>query len=240
MTARGKNQNEWHSDRQADTPDSGDCAGLQSSEDSDAATRPDAPDCDRNRHLDRHLTVAALYVDPRGPYPKMAGVECWDAERDARLYGGPHPVVAHPPCGPWGKLAHMCTKQDRTLALLDGEQVRRWGGVLEHPEWSRLWRECRLPYPGELPDGHGGWTLAVRQCDWGHRCAKPTWLYIVGALAPPLPEARRATAAVTNSKRPWQANVARASNVENRRTPPAFAEWLVEIVRRARVKERAA
>ena len=31
-------------------------------------------------------TVAALYVDPRGPYPKMLGVECWNEARDARLW----------------------------------------------------------------------------------------------------------------------------------------------------------
>ena len=27
--------------------------------------------------------VAALYIDPRGPYPKLLGAEmCWDAERE--------------------------------------------------------------------------------------------------------------------------------------------------------------
>ena len=40
------------------------------------------------------VDVAALYVDPRGPYPELLGPElCWDAERDARLYDGPHPVA---------------------------------------------------------------------------------------------------------------------------------------------------
>lgn len=52
--------------------------------------------------------VAALYVEgpPRGPYPKLLGPEyCWDEARDARTYAGPWSVIAHPPCGPWGKLA---------------------------------------------------------------------------------------------------------------------------------------
>ena len=43
-------------------------------------------------------TVAALYVEPDGPYSNLDGVEVWDEARDARTYAGPHPVVAHPPC----------------------------------------------------------------------------------------------------------------------------------------------
>jgi hypothetical protein len=39
--------------------------------------------------------VAALYIDERGPYPKLLGADrCWGESRDARLYGGPWPVVA--------------------------------------------------------------------------------------------------------------------------------------------------
>lgn len=125
-------------------------------------------------------TVAALYVDPRGPYPKMAGVEPWDERRDARQYAGPHPIVAHPPCGPWGRLRAMNRHQPRELALIAVEQVRRYGGVLEHPSGSLLWRERHLPLPGEFADAFGGWTFDVDQCDLGHVARKQTWLYLVG------------------------------------------------------------
>lgn len=33
--------------------------------------------------------VAALYVDTRGPYSGLAGVECWGVDQDARTYAGP-------------------------------------------------------------------------------------------------------------------------------------------------------
>ena len=42
--------------------------------------------------------VAALYVQRGGAYFGLPDVDPWDEERDARLYPGPHPVVAHPPC----------------------------------------------------------------------------------------------------------------------------------------------
>ena len=47
--------------------------------------------------------IAALYVAPNGSYIGLPGVDAWTEARDARLYAGPHPVVAHPPCQRWGK-----------------------------------------------------------------------------------------------------------------------------------------
>ena len=63
------------------------------------------------------MPVAALYVDRLGPYPKLLGAEnCWDESRDATTYPGPGPVILHPPCGPWGRLRHLCKYQRRELA----------------------------------------------------------------------------------------------------------------------------
>lgn len=149
--------------------------------------------------------IAALYIDPRGPYPAIEGVECWDESRDARLYSGPHPVVAHPPCGPWGRLRHLYRGSEHDCAPRAVEQVRKWGGVLEHPAGSKLWEACDLPPPydaseplpehsplwrkhndwplwkwGKPIDWAYGYTIALDQCEWGHVARKRTWLYLVG------------------------------------------------------------
>jgi hypothetical protein len=50
--------------------------------------------------------IAALFVLPDGPYAQVPDVECWSQDRDARRYGGPYRVIAHPPCERWGRYWH--------------------------------------------------------------------------------------------------------------------------------------
>jgi hypothetical protein len=180
-------------------------------------------------------TVAALYIDRRGHYPRMTGVECYDVARDAKPYTGPHPVVAHPPCGPWGRMKFLCTKQDPECATRAVEQVRTCGGVLEHPEHSGLWRARDLPRPGAT-DAHGGRTYYLRQVAWGHCAEKPTWLYVVGVpdhvVMTGLRTGGVATHRVTNGPRGNQ-SVLRTSTLKGLLTPPLFAEWLVYLARRS-------
>lgn len=49
-------------------------------------------------------TIAALYVQTGGSYYNLPGVVPFDQDDDARMYGGPWPVVAHSPCQRWGKM----------------------------------------------------------------------------------------------------------------------------------------
>lgn len=191
--------------------------------------------------------VAALYVDHLGPYPKLPAVDCWDIKRDARSYDGPDPVVAHPPCGPWSKLRHLCNAA--TLATADCapralEQVRKFGGVLERPTNSRLWKhDAELArhtprFRCGYVDRFGGYCMTVRQVEWGHCCDKPTWLYLVGvpvtALTfPPMP-GREPTHCVCTGPRQLK-RLPVASKQLKRRSPPLFAEWLVSLARASRV-----
>jgi hypothetical protein len=145
-------------------------------------------------------TVAALFVAPVGPYSRAENVELWDEKRDARLYAGPYPVVAHPPCERWGR--YWFGGPSSRVRLAKGDDggcfaaalaaVRRWGGVLEHPAASAAWEAFGLHAPSRAggwinADFEGGWTCCVDQEFYGHRAQKATWLY---ACRVPLPSLR--------------------------------------------------
>jgi hypothetical protein len=146
-------------------------------------------------------TVAALYVATNGCYYGLPDVDPWDKARDARLYEGPHPVVAHPPCERWGKMWNGgSVYTSRGLTLKKGDDggcfasalaaVRAWGGVLEHPCASQAWDHFGINNPPRTggwisADFCGGWTCCVDQGHYGHRANKATWLYAVGC--PDLP-----------------------------------------------------
>ena len=137
--------------------------------------------------------VAALFVETDGCYFGLPGVDPWDKARDARLYAGPWPVVAHPPCERWGRYWGGAPAQQPRLKLGDDNgcfasalaSVRRWGGILEHPEGSHAWRHFQLNIPPRcggwiVADWQGGWTCCVEQGAYGHRARKATWLYAHG------------------------------------------------------------
>lgn len=169
--------------------------------------------------------VAVLYAKKGSVYHSIPGVDVWDEARDARLYPGGLPVIAHPPCRAWGRFAQWAKPalHERDLAFHALASVRD-GGVLEHPRASKFWKAGHMPRPGEPPDKFGGYTIEVNQVDWGHRAIKPTWLYIVGVPPDRLPEMPPPGVAVTSVERMWRG--------EREATPLRFASWLVQLANR--------
>jgi hypothetical protein len=149
--------------------------------------------------------IAALYVKTGGSYYGLPGVDPWDEARDARLYNGPHPAVAHPPCPRWGKFwagqpLYIKRTGIRKVRGDDGgcfesalASVRRWGGVLEHPWGSHAWPHFGLNIPPRsggwiAADFEGGWTCCVEQGRYGHYARKPTLLLAYGIPMDRLPD----------------------------------------------------
>lgn len=183
------------------------------------------------------MTVAALFIDRLGPYPRL-GVDCWDVARDAVNYPGPFPVVAHPPCAQWGRLRHLAKQQTKHLAPIAVQQVRRFGGILEHPAHSLLWKHCSLPLPGAPADAWGGYTVALNQVDWGHTCRKATWLYLVRVpreLLIDVPPQKPTHWIAGNAGQARRYGCKSASSQQRTRTPKAFAEYLIYLASNVRL-----
>lgn len=141
--------------------------------------------------------IAALYVETNGAYYGVEDIDPWDQERDARLYPGPYPVVAHPPCAAWCRLAGF---REARFGYKRGDDdgcfeaalnaVQTFGGVLEHPAHSKAWDQYGLTEPS----WHGGWTYAfdgsatayIEQGRYGLPIRKATWLYAVNCDLPEL------------------------------------------------------
>lgn len=143
--------------------------------------------------------ISALYAQAYGAYSGFEDVDVWDEKRDARLYPGPHPVVAHPPCKRWGRFFHGSPRKPHQFTLGDDggcfaaaiASVSKWGGVLEHPADSLAWDHFGLMHPPRsggwvMADWRGGWTCYVEQGFYGHPARKATWLLAYGCDLPSL------------------------------------------------------
>ncbi len=185
--------------------------------------------------------VAALYVDPKGVYSGLPDVDCWGEERDARLYAGPYPVVAHPPCKSWSIMG-QCRPE-----IIRGDDggcfeaalaaVRRWGGVLEHPAYSHAWKRFGLRRPitdtwaSSLLDDD--WVCAVDQAHYGHPANKMTWLYYVGPDPQLLMWGRASSTGLTVR------NDGGGGRDQRSKTPIAFRDALLDLARSSQRLELA-
>lgn len=176
--------------------------------------------------------ITVLFARRDSVYKTLPGVDVWDADRDALRWLGGTTVVAHPPCRAWSRLRHFAHPEpgEANLALWAIRQVRRYGGVLEHPSASTLWPFAGLPAPGQR-DFFSGWTLPINQHDWGHKARKATWLYIVGCSPgdiPRIPLRLDEPTHVVQSQKQGRPHITKA---EREHTPLALAQWLVEVAR---------
>lgn len=198
--------------------------------------------------------IAALFVAPKGAYQNVANVDPWPESRDARKYTGPYPVVAHPPCSRWCRLAGLVEARWGHKRGEDGgcfksalEAVRKFGGVLEHPAYSDAWAAFGLRRPnrngGWQQSPCGGWVTHVEQGRYGHPAKKATWLYVFGATE--LPSMKWGSDPDRESKAlvSWCGNHVKSGESRPRvgkaaaaATPPEFRDLLISIAKSVLIK----
>jgi hypothetical protein len=181
--------------------------------------------------------IAALFCDPQGCYAGLPNIDLWDEARDARLYDGPWPVIAHPPCERWHNLSAVNHKRwgwriddDDGCFAAALAAVRRWGGVLEHPAESRAFKFYGIPEPiarGWQLTIDGDWVCEIDQATYGHRAQKRTWLLYHGPAPRPL-DWRRSR----GSHQIGWFDITRPILPANERapTPPAFRDALISLL----------
>jgi hypothetical protein len=192
--------------------------------------------------------IAALFVATGGSYYGLPGVDPWDVARDARLYDGPHPVVAHPPCQLWVNFAALNFKRyggEHNRPGNDGgcfasalASVRKWGGVLEHPAFSNAYAAHGLESPRKHQDGwvhvgRGEYTCEVWQSAYGHQARKRTWLYYVGPNPPELDWTRQAG---THQVGWFDRIKPTLSKRDAMASPPAFRDALIGLARHSQTR----
>jgi hypothetical protein len=210
------------------------------------------------------MTVAALYVEKDGVYANLPDVDVWDEARDARLYPGPHPVVAHPPCARWSRLAGFTEARFGYKRGDDGGcfEAALQAGVLEHPAYSAAFSRYGLTKPSVRE----GWTLSfdggascyIEQGRYGLPVKKATWLYAYGVELPELrwgytPDGDgirlfRPNDGLGNWRDAWGGRREQWTKGQHRgghhgltaTTPPEFRDVLLEMARSAHIEKKEA
>ena len=116
-------------------------------------------------------SITALFVASGGVYFGLPGVDPWDEVRDARLYAGSDPVVAHPPCERWGR--YWSGGPSAKLARL-----RRCGGAavcLSTPRRVTLSQRTACTGRFGAPDGSPR-AMGTGTCAASHRVTMGTVL----------------------------------------------------------------
>jgi len=112
--------------------------------------------------------ISVLCVKENSIYNEIPNLDLWGKYRNAYNFKGTTPVIAHPPCQQWSRLRYFsrANKEEKDLAHFCLEQVRKNGGILEHPHGSNFFKEA-----GIRP------TISINQSWFGFSCKKTTLLY---------------------------------------------------------------
>ena len=175
-----------------------------------------------------------FFTQKKSNYNKL---QCnpYDIDKDSLSCISKLPAVYHPPCASWGRLRKFSKFRpgEHWLAVWSIIRLRKYGGILEHPAHSSLWRFMAMPLPGQKADRFGGYSISINQHWFGHKCAKNTFLYIVGCPQKNLPLIPINFDAITHvistscRKRAGAYTNNRCTKFERSATPVRLAEWLL-------------
>lgn len=174
-----------------------------------------------------------LFTQVKSTYHKL-DCDCFDIERNALTCNRLEAAIYHPPCRTWARLRGLCNNEpgEHLLAVWSIIRIWRYGGVLEHPAGSKLWKLMQLPLPGSGVDSKGGFSLSIDQFWFGHKCKKNTWLYIRGCDPGQIPAYPLNFDLIQHciSSTGKKSQLKEVSKKWREKTPVALAQWLIELI----------
>lgn len=173
--------------------------------------------------------VSVLFTEKDSIYEKL-NVDYWNEKRDATKWPGGNAIIAHPPCRSWSRLKGQAKPKpgEKWLTVWSVLQIRKHGGILEHPRSSSIWKYMKLPNPGQT-DQYGGFTITLRQHWFGHPCEKETRLYICGITENDLPSIPISFDAITQTLGKSTGSRNEIPKKYRSSTPIKFAIWLIQV-----------
>ena len=134
------------------------------------------------------MKIPVLFTESDSNYKLFENFDAFDLERDAFNYSARLPLIAHPPCRLFSRLRKFSTAPliEKKCAFFALSKIRQFGGILEHPRSSTLWKSGNFDLSGDV-DSYGGFLRSVNLSWFGFPCEKKTMLYFVGISPAQLP-----------------------------------------------------
>ena len=134
------------------------------------------------------MKIPVLFTQINSNYNDNQIFDTYDLQRNAFTYYDRIPLIAHPPCRLFSRLRKFSTapRSEKKCAFFALSKVRQFGGILEHPRSSTLWKTGNFDLSGNV-DSYGGFLRCVNLSWFGFPCQKKTMLYFVGISPGQLP-----------------------------------------------------
>lgn len=132
--------------------------------------------------------IPVLFTQKNSNYNEIQIFDCYDEKRNALSFNDRVPLIAHPPCRKFSRLRGLSTAplSEKKLAFFALAKVRQFGGILEHPRSSTLWKDGNFNLDGTI-DSYGGFLRSVDLSWFGFPARKKTMLYFCGITPVQLP-----------------------------------------------------
>jgi hypothetical protein len=178
------------------------------------------------------MKIPVLFTNEKSNYNNYSIFDTYSKKRNAFTYYSRSPLIAHPPCRLFSRLRGFSTanKSEKKLAFFALSRVRQFGGILEHPRSSTLWKNGNFNLSGNI-DEYGGFLRSVNLSWFGYPCEKKTMLYFVGIKPgdlPPFPLNLLPPSSIISTSR--SSTLPEIPKKDRSSTPAHMIEYFIEVM----------